>query len=222
MRRREFIAGLGSAAAWPVVARAQRPKVPVIGFLSWDFPRPNAEYAVAFRQGLAAAGYVDGQNVTIEYRWANSQGAALKPLAEELVRRPVDVIFAVASNTVADRAKSVTSTIPIVFVYGADPVKSGLVASLNRPGGNMTGVASFYGELGGKRLGLLCEAVPHAMTFAFLSLGPPNYARYEEQRSDVLAAARRPRPRPASTLGHDPARPRDRLLLISRGDCQPG
>ena len=190
MRRRELIAGLASAVAWPVVARAQRPKVPVIGFLSWDFPRPNAEYAVAFRQGLADAGYVDGQNVAIEYRWANSQGAALKPLAEELVRRPVDVIFAVASNTVADRAKAATSTIPIVFVYGADPVKSGLVASLNRPGGNMTGVASFYGELGGKRLGLLCEAVPHAMTFAFLSLGPPNYARYEEQRSDILAAAR--------------------------------
>ena len=127
IKRRTFIAWLGSAAAWPIAARAQQPKVPVIGFLSWDFPRPNAEYAVAFRQGLADAGYVDGQNVTIEYRWANSQGAALKPLAEELVRRPVDVIFAVASNTVADRAKSVTSTIPIVFVYGADPVKSGLV-----------------------------------------------------------------------------------------------
>ena len=176
----------------------------MIGFLSWDFPRPNAEYVVAFRQGLADAGYVEGQNVAIEYRWANSQGAALKPLAEELVHRPVDVIFAVASNTVADRAKAATSTIPIVFVYGADPVKSGLVASLNRPGGNMTGVASFYGELGGKRLGLLCEAIPQGMTFAFLSLGPPNYARYEEQRSDILAAAR--------VLG------RQVILLDARGD----
>jgi putative ABC transport system substrate-binding protein len=203
MRRRQFIAGLTGAAAWPLAAEAQRPTVPVIGFLSWDFPRPNAQYVVAFRQGLADAGFVEGRNVAIEYRWANTQGAALRPLADELVHRPVDVIFTAGANIAADRAKAATSTIPIVFAYGADPVKSGLVASLNRPGGNITGVASFFGELGGKRLGLLCEAVPHAMIFAFLSLGPPT-ARYEEQRSDILAAAR--------------VRGRQVILLDARGD----
>ena len=140
MRRRQFIAGLGSAAAWPLVARAQRPPVPVIGLLSGGFPNPNARFVVAFRQGLAEAGYVEGRNVAIEYRWANEQGRALRPLAEELAHRPVDVIFAGPPLNLAVRAaKAATSTIPIVFVYGADPVKDGLVASLSRPGGNITG-----------------------------------------------------------------------------------
>jgi putative tryptophan/tyrosine transport system substrate-binding protein len=188
MRRREFIAGLGSAAAWPLAVQAQRPTVPVIGFLSNDFPRRNADYVVAFRQGLADAGYVEGRNVAIEYRWANIQGAALRPLAEELAQRPVDAIFAVSSNNAAHAAKAATSTIPIVFEYGADPVKDGLVASLNRPGGNVTGVASFNTELGGKRLELLRDAVPRTMKFAFLS-GTPNYGQYQEQRSDIVAAA---------------------------------
>jgi putative tryptophan/tyrosine transport system substrate-binding protein len=188
MRRRQFIVGLAGAAAWPLAARAQRLKVPVIGFLSLDFPSPNAEYVVAFRQGLAEAGYAEGQNVAIEYRWANGQGAALQPLAEELVRRPVDAIYAVAANTAPHRAKAATSSIPIVFVYGADPEKDGLVASLNRPGGNITGVASFNTELGGKRLSFLRDAVPYAMTFAYLS-GPPNYMQYEDQRNDILTAA---------------------------------
>src|SRR5271169_6175629 len=155
MRRREFIAGLTGAAASSLAAQAQRPTVPVIGFLSGGFPRPNADYEVAFRHGLADAGYVEGRNVAIEYRWANGQGGALRPLAEELAHRPVDVIFAGPPLNLAVRAaKAATSTIPIVFQYGADPVKDGLVASLNRPGGNITGVASLYTELGGKRLGL--------------------------------------------------------------------
>jgi putative ABC transport system substrate-binding protein len=189
MRRREFIAGLTGATAWPLAAQAQRPPVPVIGFLSGGFPNPNADYAVAFRQGLADAGYVEGRNVAIEYRWANGQGGALRPLAEELAHRPVDAIFAgPPSNSAAHAAKAATSTIPIVFEYGADPVKDGLVASLNQPGGNVTGVASFNTELGGKRLELLRDAVPRTMKFAFLS-GTPNYGQYQEQRSDILAAA---------------------------------
>jgi putative tryptophan/tyrosine transport system substrate-binding protein len=189
MRRREFIAGLTGAAAWSLAAQAQRPTVPVIGFLSFDFPRPNADYVVAFRQGLADAGYVEGRNVAIEYRWANGQGGALRPLAAELAHRPVDAIFAIASNPAAHAAKAATSTIPIIFHYGADPVKDGLVASFSRPGGNITGVASLYTELGGKRLGLLHDMVPRMMKFAFLS-GPPNYLQYQEQRNDILTAAR--------------------------------
>ena len=124
MRRRQFIAGLGGAVAWPIVAQAQRPPVPVIGFLSGGFPRPNADYVVTFRQGLADAGYVEGQNVAIEYRWANDQRGALWPLAEELAHRPVDAIFAGPPlNQAAHAAKAATSTIPIVFVYGADPAR---------------------------------------------------------------------------------------------------
>jgi putative ABC transport system substrate-binding protein len=181
MRRREFIAGLGSAAAWPLAAQAQRPIVPVIGFLSFGFPNPNADYVVAFRQGLADAGYVEGRNVAIEYRW--------RPLAAELAHRPVDAIFATGANSVAHAARAASSTIPIVFHYGADPVKDGLVPSFGRPGGNITGVASLYTELGGKRLGLLHDMVPGMMKFAFLS-GPPNYLQYQEQRNDILTAAR--------------------------------
>jgi putative ABC transport system substrate-binding protein len=188
MRRREFMAGIGSAATWPIVARAQQPKVPVIGFLSWDFPSPNVYYTAAFRQGLTAAGYIEGQNVAIEYRWANGQRVALRPLAEELVHRPVDLIVAIASTAVAHSAKAATSTVPIVFVYGADPVKDGLVASLNRPGGNITGVVNFNTNLGNKRLGLLFDAVPHAAIFAFLS-GSPNSMTSEA--SDVLEAGHR-------------------------------
>jgi putative ABC transport system substrate-binding protein len=189
MQRREFIAGLGSVAAWPIPAQAQRPRVPVIGFLSGGFPNPNADYAVAFRQGLADAGYVEGQNVTIEYRWAIGQGRALRPLAEELAHRPVDAIFAGPPlNFAVQAAKAATSTIPIVFVYGADPVKDGLVASLNRPGANLTGVTSFNTELGGKKLSILRDAVPRAMIFAFLS-GGPNSTQGQDQRSDIVAAA---------------------------------
>jgi putative ABC transport system substrate-binding protein len=186
MRRREFIAGLTGVAAWPLAAQAQRPPVPVIGFLSGGFPRPNAGFVVAFRQGLADAGYVEGRNVAIEYRWANGQGGALRPLAEELARRPVDLIFAGPPlNLAVLAAKAATSTIPIVFQYGADPVKDGLVATLNRPGGNITGVANFYTELGSKRLSLLRDAVPRAMIFAFLAVA----GQGQRERSDILAAA---------------------------------
>jgi putative ABC transport system substrate-binding protein len=161
MRRRQFIVGLGGAVAWPLAARAQRPAVPVIGFLSGSFPRPNGDNAAALRQGLADAGYVEGRNVAIEYRWANGQRGALGALAEELAHRPVDVIFAPGPlNQAARAAKAATSTIPIIVVYGADPVKDGLVASLNRPAGNITGVTSFSTELGGKRLSILRDWFP--------------------------------------------------------------
>jgi putative ABC transport system substrate-binding protein len=185
MRRRTFIAGLGSTVAWPGLARAQQPAVPVIGFLDWASPRPNAGQIVAFREGLAEAGFIEGRNLAIEYRWANSQLARLPALAAELVSHQVAVIVAVSATSPALAAKGATSTIPIVFECGDDPVKVGLVASLNRPGGNVTGVTSFNTELGGKRFSLLRDLVPQATTVGFLS----GNSKYEEQRSQILASA---------------------------------
>jgi len=174
MRRRDFIAGLGGAAvAWPRAVRAQQ-HVPVVGFLGLGTPRPSADFVVAFRQGLTEAGYTEGQNVAIEYLWRNTQATPMRALAAELVHRQVDVI-AVFVNSGALAAKAATATIPIVFMYGGDPVNDGLVASLNKPGGNVTGVTSIVTELGGKRLSLLRDLVPRG-TIAFFSgsiLGPP-------------------------------------------------
>jgi len=188
MQRREFIVGLGSAAAWPMVARAQQPALPVVGFLAGGPPRPNASYLVAFRQGLAAAGFVDGRTVTIEYRWANNQGARLATLAAELVQRQVAVIVAIDSGPTVLAAKAATSKIPIVFALAADPIEFGLVASLSRPGGNMTGVTDLSGELTGKRLSILLEIAPLAMTVAYLT--DPRVRISEGPTRDILAAAR--------------------------------
>jgi len=186
MQRREFIVGLGSAAAWPMVARAQQPALPVVGFLAGGPPRPNASYLVAFRQGLAAAGFVDGRTVTIEYRWANNP-QQLATLAAELVERQVAVIVALTGPTIL-AAKAATSKIPIVFGLTADPIEFGLVASLSRPGGNMTGVTDLSGELTGKRLSILLEIAPLAMTVAYLT--DPRVRISEGPTRDILAAAR--------------------------------
>jgi putative ABC transport system substrate-binding protein len=169
VKRRTFIAGLGSAAAWPVVGRAQEKSLPVIGYLgtqSADVDYKN--YTVPFLQGLKETGYVEGQNVAIEYRWAENQYGQLPALAADLVRRRVAVI-ATSGTPAALAAKASTTAIPIVFATGADPVATGLVASLNRPGANVTGVANLNGELAPKRLQLLHDLVPNATLIGVLA-----------------------------------------------------
>jgi putative ABC transport system substrate-binding protein len=167
MRRRDFIAGLGSAAAWPVVVRAQQAAVPVVGYLNIQSADNYKFVTVPFLQSLKENGYVEGQNVAIVYRWAENQPDRLPALAADLVRRRVAVI--VAPGVVATlAAKAATTTIPIVFYTGGDPVASGLVASLNRPGGNLTGSAILSTELVPKRLQLLRELIPDAVLFAVL------------------------------------------------------
>jgi putative ABC transport system substrate-binding protein len=172
MKRREFITGLGSAAAWPVVARAQQPGVPpgvpVIGFLGNESAGAATERVRAFRQGLNEAGFVEGRDVAIEFRWAEDHNDRLPSLAADLVRRRVAVIVAAGSTAAALAAKAATTTIPIVFQIGSDPVEVGLVASFNRPGGNATGIGSMNVELVGKRIELLHDLMPSAVRFAML------------------------------------------------------
>jgi len=186
MKRRDFITLFGGAAAWPIAARAQQPAMPVIGFLRPGSPEPNAHLVAAFRKGLGETGYIEGRNVVIEYRWAHNFNDQLPELAAELVRLRVAVIATPGSTAAAAAAKSATTTIPIVFSAGGDPVQTGLVASLNRPGGNVTGASSMSGELGAKRLGLLQELVPRAARFAVLV--NPNNPLVEAFVTDLRAA----------------------------------
>jgi putative ABC transport system substrate-binding protein len=188
MKRRAFIAGLGSAVAWPLAARAQQPAMPVIGYLSPQSAEDDYKNrTVPFLQGLKETGYVEGQNVEVEYRWADNQLDRLSALATDLVRRRVAVV--VASNAPAAlAAKAATTTIPIVFTTGGDPVALGLVASLNRPGANVTGTAILTAELGPKRLQLLRELMPNAAVFGVLA--DPAARNTQSIIPDLQAASR--------------------------------
>jgi putative ABC transport system substrate-binding protein len=187
IRRREFITFLGSAAAWPVTAWAQQPGLPVIGFLNSTSPDAFAARLIALRQGLRESGYVEGQNVAIEYRWAEDDYGRLPALAADLVRRRVAVIVAMGAVNSPLAAKAATASIPIVFVTGSDPVEIGLVPRLNRPGGNLTGFTLIVRELGPKRLEILRELIPKISVVGLLiNPGNPN-AKSETSEMQTLA-----------------------------------
>ena len=185
MRRRDFFGALSGALAWPFVARAQQPAMPAIGFLRSTSLANSEHLAAPFRQGLKEAGFVEGQNVTTELRFAEGRSNRLPELVADLIHKPVAVI--VANNSAAVVAKAATATVPIIFVTGSDPVRDGLVASLNRPGGNITGVVFIVAELGTKRLELLRQLVPSVKTIGVLV--NPNTPETEAERKDLLAAS---------------------------------
>jgi putative ABC transport system substrate-binding protein len=187
MRRREFITLLSGTAAWPLAARAQRPLQSVIGYLNSATPKTFARLTAAFSQGLDEAGYAEGRNVAIEYRWAEGEYDRLPALAADLVKRRVAVLVA-TTTPAALAAKRATSTIPIVFAIGADPIAIGLVDSLSRPSGNITGVNNYLSDIGAKRLELLREFVPNVATIGILV--NPNFPDAQSQSRDIQAAAR--------------------------------
>jgi putative tryptophan/tyrosine transport system substrate-binding protein len=187
MRRRGLFAVVGGAVAWPLAVLAQQPAMPVVGFLGTTTPDDFADRVAAFRGGLMDFGYVEGQNVVIEYRWPEGNYDRLATLAADLVRRQVAVIAAVGGEPSAFAAKAATATIPIVFSIGRDPVRLGLVANLNRPGGNITGVNFLQSELGAKRLGLLHELLPKASAIGMLV--NPTFADAETHARDLKEAA---------------------------------
>jgi putative ABC transport system substrate-binding protein len=189
MRRRDLVALLGSVAIWPLAAPAQQLRMPVIGYLGAESPNRFASRLLAFREGLATAGFTEGRNLAIEYRWAEGSNERLPALAAELVRHPVSVLVAPGSVASALAAKAATQTIPIVFETGADPVATGLVASMNRPGGNLTGITSLNSQVAPKRLELLHEIAPRATTFALL-VNPTNPTTAEISAKDLTEAAR--------------------------------
>ena len=188
MRRREFITLVGSAAAWPIVAPAQQTAMPVVGYLSAASPDEGEPRAAAFRRGLQESGYIEGQNVAIEYHWAEQQIDRLPAMAADLVKRRVTVIAAVTTPAVL-AAQAATTTIPIVFEVASDPVRLGLVANLNRPGSNITGVTNLIVEVAPKRLELLHELLPTAKVMA-LVVNPDDRALAQAQTREVLSAAR--------------------------------
>src|SRR6516225_6062800 len=188
MRRREFITLLGGAAPWPLAVRAQQPAMPVIGFLGSELPDLYVDRLRAFRQGLNEASFVEGRNVAIEYRWAEGQYDRLPGLADDLVRRRVTVMVATSTPAVL-AAKAATTTIPIAFLTGTDPVAMGVVASLNRPGGNMTGVSNLNTEMGAKQLELLHAVIPSATVIALL-VNPTDPIIVETLSKGLQTAAR--------------------------------
>ena len=191
MRRRDFIAGIGSAAAspmaWPLAARAQQRPLPVIGYVGLISPAEQANTLKGFHKGLGEAGFVEGRNVAIEYRWAQGQKDRMPQLAAELISRRASIIFLNGPPSSVRAARAESATIPIVFLMGEDPVKDGLVPSLNRPGGNSTGITDFANQLAGKRMGLLHDTVPKAAVFALLI--NPTYPNAEFDTMDARAAA---------------------------------
>jgi putative ABC transport system substrate-binding protein len=189
MKRREFLRVFGGvAAAWPLAARAQQATMPVIGFIHSASPSYFAQFAGAFRDGLKEAGYVEHQNIAIEYRWAEGRYDRLPALVNELIERQVAVIFAAGGTDPAKAAKAATTAIPIVFISAADPVKTGLVASLSRPGGNVTGVSLLASAIDAKKLGLLRELVPAASAIGLLI--NPKYPAAKSQSGEVQEAAK--------------------------------
>ena len=189
MKRREFITLVGGAAAWPLAARAQQGAMPVVGFLDAGSAAERVQQVAAVRKGLAEGGYQEGQNVALEFRWAEGQYGRFAELAADLVRRGVNVIVTPGSGTAALAAKAATTTIPIVFGATSDPVKEGLVASLNRPGGNVTGINFLVGEVVAKRMQLLREVVPAARRVA-LFVNPTDQENYDSTIREAESAAR--------------------------------
>src|SRR5579862_4694365 len=188
MRRRDFISLIGGAASWPLAARAQQPAMPVIGVLGGASPASRPVYLRAFHQGLGEVGYVAGRNVTIEYRWAEGQNDRLPSLAADLVHRQVDAIVAGGGTPSAVAAKAATAAMPIVFEVATDPVKIGFVARLDKPGGNLTGVANLNVEIGPKRLELMHELLPSVTVIAVL-VNPANPALFEPFVRSLQTAA---------------------------------
>jgi ABC-type uncharacterized transport system substrate-binding protein len=189
LKRRELIALLGGTAAWPLAARAQQPAMPVVGLLHLTSFEQTREYLAAFHQGLADTGYIERRNVVIEYRWGEGQNDRLPTLVADLVRRQVSVIVTLETTHGALAAKAATQTIPVLFMQGADPVRVGLVDSLSRPGGNVTGINLFLAEVAGKRLQMLLETVPSAKSIVYLR-NPTNPFFAESETREVQAAAR--------------------------------
>jgi putative tryptophan/tyrosine transport system substrate-binding protein len=187
MRRRQFLGVVGGAAAWPFTVHAQQPAMPVIGFLSSASSEAFAPYVAAFRAGLAETGHVENRDLTIEFRWADGQYSRLPALAEELIRRGVSLIVATGGIVSAQSARAATSSIPIVFTSGFDPVGMGLVSSLNKPGGNLTGVSFFAAQLSAKRIGILRQLVPTAPIALLIN---PNNANAAVELGDAQAAAK--------------------------------